>query len=93
MLRLAASLAYDIRLVSARPSPASVAVRVLQEAEDNLPQPGPGIRVGDRAWGVIQPLSQDEIDQTAAAAATPEARLAVVLDARRPRQGDPRDPP
>ena len=43
--------------------------------------PVQGIRVGDRTWGVIQPLSQDEIDQAAAAAATPEARLVVVLAA------------
>jgi integrase len=43
--------------------------------------PVQGIRVGGRTWGVIQPLSQDEVDQAAAAAGTPEARLVVVLAA------------
>jgi integrase len=40
-----------------------------------------GIRVGERTWGIIQPLSQDEVDQAADAAATPEARLLLVLAA------------
>jgi integrase len=39
------------------------------------------IRVGERARGVIQPLSQDEVDQAAEAAATPAARLVLVLAA------------
>jgi integrase len=41
--------------------------------------PVQGIRVGERTWGIIQPLSQDEVDQAAEAAATPDARLLVVL--------------
>jgi len=43
--------------------------------------PVQGIRVGERTWGVIQPLSQDEVDQAAAAAVTPAARLVLVLAA------------
>ena len=33
--------------------------------------PVQGIRVGERTWGIIQPLSQDEVDQAAEAATTP----------------------
>ena len=40
-----------------------------------------GIRVGQHPYGIIQPLSQDEIDQAAKAAATPAARLVLVLAA------------
>ena len=43
--------------------------------------PVQGIRVGERTWGIIQPLSQDEVDQAAEAAATPDARLLLVLAA------------
>jgi hypothetical protein len=43
--------------------------------------PVQGIRVGQRAWGIVQPLSQDEIDQAAEAATTPAARLVLVLAA------------
>jgi integrase len=43
--------------------------------------PVQGIRVGERTWGIIQPLSQEEVDQAAEAAATPGARLLLVLAA------------
>jgi hypothetical protein len=43
--------------------------------------PVQGIRVGERPRGVIQPLSQDEVDQAAEAAVTPAARLVLVLAA------------
>jgi hypothetical protein len=43
--------------------------------------PVQGIRVGERTWGIIQPLGQDEVDQAAEAAATPGARLLLVLAA------------
>jgi integrase len=43
--------------------------------------PVQGIPVGQRTWGIIQPLSQDEVDQAAEAAATPAARLLLVLAA------------
>ena len=43
--------------------------------------PVQGIRVGQRTWGIIQPLSQDEVDQAAEAATTPAARLVLVLAA------------
>jgi integrase len=43
--------------------------------------PVQGIRVGQRGGGIIQPLSQDEIDQAAEAATTPAARLVLVLAA------------
>ncbi len=43
--------------------------------------PVQGIRVGQRTRGIIQPLSQDEVDQAAEAAATPAARLVLVLAA------------
>jgi hypothetical protein len=43
--------------------------------------PVQGIPVGERTWGIIQPLSQDEVDQAAGAAVTPEARLTLVLAA------------
>ncbi len=43
--------------------------------------PVQGIRVGERTWGIIQPLSQDEVDQAAQAAVTPAARLVLVLAA------------
>ena len=57
--------------------------------------PVQGIRVGERARGTIQPLSQDEVDQAAEAAATPSrpAGPGPRRDARRPVQGDPPDPP
>ena len=43
--------------------------------------PVQGIRVGQHPYGIIQPLRQDEIDQAAKAAATPAARLVLVLAA------------
>jgi len=43
--------------------------------------PVQGIRVGQHPYGIIQPLSQDEVDQAAKAAATPAARLVLVLAA------------
>ena len=43
--------------------------------------PVQSIRVGQRTHGIIQPLSQDEVDQAAQAAATPAARLVLVLAA------------
>jgi hypothetical protein len=43
--------------------------------------PVQGIPVGQRTWGIIQPLSQDEVGQAAEAAATPAARLVLVLAA------------
>ena len=43
--------------------------------------PAQGIRVGQRPYGIIQPLRQDEVDQAAAAATTPAARLVLVLAA------------
>ena len=43
--------------------------------------PVQGIRVGERTWGIIQPLSQAEAGQAAEAAATPDARLLLVLAA------------
>jgi len=43
--------------------------------------PVQGIRVGERTWGIIQPLSQEEAGQAAEAAATPDARLLLVLAA------------
>jgi hypothetical protein len=43
--------------------------------------PVQGIRVGQRPYGIIQPLSQDEVDQAAEAATTPAARLVLVLAA------------
>jgi integrase len=43
--------------------------------------PVQGIRVGERTHGIIQPLSQEEIDEAAEAATTPEARLGLVLAA------------
>src|ERR1017187_2372366 len=43
--------------------------------------PVQGIRVGERTGGIIQPLSQEEVDQAAEAAATPDARLLLVLAA------------
>ena len=64
-----------------RAGSAALAVRVLQEAEDDLPQPAPGIPVGERTRGIIQPLSQDEVDQAAGVAVTPDARLLLVLAA------------
>src|ERR1035441_10077684 len=45
--------------------------------------PVQGIRVGERTWGIIQPLSQEEAGQAAEAATTPEARLGLVLAAMR----------
>jgi len=43
--------------------------------------PAQGIRVGQHPYGIIQPLRQDEVDQAAEAAATPAARLVLVLAA------------
>ncbi len=43
--------------------------------------PVQGIRVGERTRGTIQPLSQDDVDQAAEAATTPDARLVLVLAA------------
>jgi integrase len=43
--------------------------------------PVQGIRVGQHPYGIIQPLSQDQVDQAAKAAATPAARLVLVLAA------------
>jgi integrase len=43
--------------------------------------PVQGIKVGERPSGIIQPLSQDEVDQAAEAATTPAARLVLVLAA------------
>jgi len=43
--------------------------------------PVQGLRVGQHPYGIIQPLRQDEIDQAAKAAATPAARLVLVLAA------------
>ena len=43
--------------------------------------PVQGVRVGEYPHGVIQPLSQDEVDRAASAAITPEARLGLVLAA------------
>jgi hypothetical protein len=43
--------------------------------------PVQGIRVGEYPQGVIQPLSQEEVDQAAEAAATPGTRLGLVLAA------------
>jgi hypothetical protein len=43
--------------------------------------PVQGIRVGEYPQGVIQPLSQNEVDQAAEAAAAPGARLGLVLAA------------
>jgi hypothetical protein len=43
--------------------------------------PAQGIKVGQHPYGIIQPLRQDEVDQAAAAAATPAARLVLVLAA------------
>jgi integrase len=43
--------------------------------------PVQGIKVGQRPYRVIQPLSQDEVDKAAEAAATPAARLVMVLAA------------
>lgn len=45
--------------------------------------PVQGIRVGERTWWIIQPLSQEEAGQAAEAATTPEARLGLVLAAMR----------
>jgi integrase len=43
--------------------------------------PVQGLRVGQHPYGIIQPLRQDEVDQTAKAAATPAARLVLALAA------------
>jgi hypothetical protein len=43
--------------------------------------PVQGIPVGERTQGIIQPLSQDEVDQAAGAATTPASRLVLVLAA------------
>jgi hypothetical protein len=43
--------------------------------------PASGIKVGQHPYGIAQRLSQDNVDQAAAAAATPSARLVLVLAA------------
>jgi hypothetical protein len=43
--------------------------------------PVQGLRVGQHPYGIIQPLRQDEVDLAAEAAATPAARLVLVLAA------------
>ena len=43
--------------------------------------PVQGLRVGQHPYGIIQPLRQDEVDHAAKAAATPAARLVLVLAA------------
>jgi integrase len=72
-------------LHGARRSSTLVALRSLfascRKRKTIFRSPVQGIRVGERARGVIQPLSQDEVDQAAEAATTPAARLVVVLAA------------
>ena len=43
--------------------------------------PVQGLRAGQHPYGIIQPLRQDEVDHAAKAAATPAARLVLVLAA------------
>ena len=43
--------------------------------------PASGIKVGQHPYGIAQPLSQDDVDHAAKAAATPSARLVLVLAA------------
>ena len=43
--------------------------------------PASGIKVGQHPYGIAQPLGQDDVDQAAEAAATPSARLVLVLAA------------
>ena len=43
--------------------------------------PASGIKVGQHPSGIAQPLRQDDVDQAAEAAATPSARLVLVLAA------------
>jgi hypothetical protein len=43
--------------------------------------PASGIKVGQHPNGIAQPLGQDDVDQAAEAAATPSARLVLVLAA------------
>jgi hypothetical protein len=43
--------------------------------------PASGIKVGQHPSGIAQPLGQDDVDQAAEAAATPSARLVLVLAA------------
>src|SRR6266536_993998 len=43
--------------------------------------PARGIKVGQHPYGIAQPLGQDDVDQAAQAAATPSARLVLVLAA------------
>ncbi len=43
--------------------------------------PARGIKVGQHPYGIAQPLGQDDVDQAAGAAATPTARLVLVLAA------------
>jgi hypothetical protein len=43
--------------------------------------PASGIKVGQHPYGIAQPLRQDDVDQAAKAAATPSARLVLVLAA------------
>ena len=72
-------------LHGARRSSTLVALRSLfascRKRKTIFRSPVQGIRVGERVQGVIQPLSQDEVDQAAEAATTPAARLVLVLAA------------
>ena len=72
-------------LHGARRSNVLVALRSLfafcKKRKSIFRSPVQGIRVGEHARGIIQPLSQDEVDQAAEAATTPEARLGLVLAA------------
>jgi hypothetical protein len=43
--------------------------------------PARGIKVGQHPYGIAQPLGQDDVDQAAEAAATPSARMVLVLAA------------
>src|SRR5712691_3840246 len=64
-----------------RPGRAAVTVRVLQEAQVDLPQPGPGPQGRPAPLRDRPALRQDEVDHAAKAAATPAARLVLVLAA------------
>ena len=78
-----------------RPGRAALAVRVLQEAEDDLPQPGPGHQ-GRRAHLGHHPAAEPGRGRPGGRGRRHSRRPAAPgprRDARRPRQGDPRDPP
>lgn len=53
--------------------------------------PASRIKVGQRAYGLIQPLTPGDVDQAVTAATTPAARLLLALAAvaRRPNRGHP----